>query len=207
MAISFPVITLLTNKVLTTKFRLVARQSVSRTAGGALLAYDHGVAIWTASYETVKMSYDDCVDFEAQLHAIEGVAGSFYGRDTRRTYPRNYPTGSFSDTGTVLSLNADGKSLAFTGLPAGFVINRGDYFQVAVGGTPRLYQMAESVTANGSGVTAEKTAEPHYDPAMTTGTAVVFQNPACVMRLEPGSIQFNDQGRAVGTVTFSAMQA
>jgi len=207
MAVTFPVTNLLSNKVLTTKFVLTPRQSISRTAGGAALAYDFGVAIWAAAYETVKMSYDDCVDFQAQLHSIEGAAGTFYGRDTRRIYPRNYPTGAFSDTGTVLSLNADGKSLAFTGLPASFVINRGDYFQVTVSGTPRLYQMSEAVTANGSGVTAQKTAEPHFDPAMTTGSAVVFQNPACVMRLEPGSIQFNDQGRAVGTVTFSAMQA
>lgn len=207
MTISFPVTNLLSTKVLTTSFRLRSRQSISRTAAGQALAYDFGVAVWTASYETVKMSMDDCVDFEAQLHALEGAAGTFYGWDTRRIYPRAYPTGSFSDTGTILSLNADGKSIAFTGLPASFVINRGDYFQVTVSGTPRLYQMSESVTANGSGVTAQKTAEPHYDPATTTGLAVKFYNPACLMRIEPGSVQFNLQDKALGTVSFSAIQA
>ncbi len=207
MAIAYPITNIISNKVLTNRFALIPRQSISRTAGGAALAYDFGVAIWSASYETVKMSWDDCVDFQASLHAIEGAAGTFYARDTRRTFPRAYPTGAFVDSGSILSLNADGKSLAFTGLPASFIINRGDYFQVTVAGAPRLYQMMESVTANGSGVTAEKTAEPHFDPATTTGTAVVFANPACVMRLEPGSIQFNDQGRAIGTVSFSAIQA
>lgn len=207
MAITFPVINLLSTKVLTTKFRLMPRQSISRTGAGQALAYDFGVAVWSASYETVKMTMDDCVDFEAQLHALEGAAGTFYGWDTRRIYPRAYPTGSFVDSGTIKTLNADGKSLAFDTLPASFAINRGDYFQVTVGGAPRLYQMSESVTANGSGVTAQKTAEPHYDPATTTGLAVVFANPACVMRIEPGSVQFNLQDRALGTVSFSATQA
>ena len=207
MPIIYPLTSILSNKVITNRFALISRQSISRTAGGAFLAYDFGVAIWAASYETVKMSWDDCVDFQASLHALEGANGIFYGWDTRRPYPRAYPTGGFVDSGTILSLNADGKSLAFTGLPSSFGINRGDYFQVMVNGQPRLHQMMEAAVANGSGVTVEKTAEPHFDPATTTGTAVVFANPACRMRLEPGSIQFNDQGRAIGTVSFSAIQA
>lgn len=207
MAITFPITDLLTRgDVITKGFDAVSRQSISRTAGGALLAYDFGVSIWKGSYVSAVMSHDDCIDLEARLQALEGAVGTFYGMDTRRMYPRAYPTGSFTDSGTVTSLGVDGKSMSIANLPANFVINRGDYFQITVSGVPQLYRAVELKYANGSGISGTFGVLPHYDPAMTTGLAVVFKQPACLMRLEPGSVQFNDTGRALGTVAFTATQ-
>ena len=207
MAITFPITNLLTRgQVLTKAFDSVNRQSYSRMAGGGAIAYDFGSAIWKASYATATMGYDDCIDFEARLQALEGAVGTFYGMDTRRWYPRNYPSGVFTDSGVVSSLGGDGKSMAISGLPASFAISIGDYFQITVSSVPLLYRAIEAVTANGVGLTATFACLPHYDTGITVGMAVKFKQPACLMRLDPGSVQFNDAGRALGTVAFSAIQ-
>ena len=207
MAITFPITDLFAKgNVKTTSFRSVDRQAYSRTAAGALKAYDFGLPIWAASFVTATMGLDDCVEFEALLQRLEGAVGTFTAMDTRRNMPRLYPSGSFPDTAVVDTLGGDGKSLSISGLPPFFTISVGDYFSITVSGVPLLYRAAERSTADATGVAGLFGALPHYDPAITAGAAVKFKNPTCLMRLEPGSVQFNDGANALGTISFSAMQ-
>lgn len=196
-----------TGKIKTLMFQLKFRQELSRTRGGSLRGVDHGVPIWTASFSTAQIVVDDCVEYEARLNQLGGVIDVFLAGDTRRNMPRLYPTGVFSDTATIATLGGDGKSMSLTGLPAGFVLSIGDYFQVTNAGVPLLFSIMTKVTANGSGVSPVFAIAPHYDPSMTTGMAVILKNPGCWMRLEPGSVQFNDADRALGSVSFSGSQA
>ncbi len=195
------------NRIRTLAFPLKMRQSLSRTAAGSLRGVDRGVPIWTASYSTATIGLDDCVEFESRLRELDGVIDTFIGFDTRRHLPRLYPSAAFSDTSTINSLGVNGKSLSLAGLPPNFTLSIGDYLSVSVSGVPLLYSAISAVTANASGVTAEFKIAPHYDPGITIGAVVTLKNPGCLMRLEPDSVQFNDAGRALGSITFAASQA
>ena len=75
------------------------------------------------------------------------------------------------------------------------------------GGVHELYQAMETRTASAGGVLSSTTFEPHYNPSISVSDPVAFKIPSSIMRIEPGSIQFNDQGKALGSITFSAFQA
>lgn len=208
MAVTFPVTDLFTRfNLRTTSFAPAFVQSVSRNRAGSMKVYDMGRPIWKAAYVSVAMTHDDCIEIEAALNSMIGAVGTFYARDTRRDLPRAYPTGVFTDTSTVASIGGDGSSLALQGLPANFKISAGDYFRITVSGQPYIFQAQESVTASAGGVSAAFACMSGYHPAITVGAAVRFKYPYCLMRIEPGSVQFNDNGNILGTVAFNASEA
>lgn len=208
MTVAFPVTNLFTRfRMRTTSFSLNFAQSVSRNRSGSMKVYDMGRPIWRAAYVSAIMKMDDCVAMEAVLNALCGAVGTFYGTDTRRDMPRLYPNGGFTDTATVASLGGDGKSLAIQGLHPFFCISTGDYFQSVISGVPYLFQAQETVKASATGVSPSFTCMSGYHPAITVGATVTFTRPACLMRVDPGSIQFNEGANALGTVAFTASEA
>lgn len=208
MAVTFPVTDLFTRyHFRTTSFSLAFVQSTSRNRSGSMKVYDMGRPIWRAAYVSSIMNLDDCVGLEAVLNALCGAVGTFHGMDTRRTMPRLYPGGGFTDTATVASLAVDGKSLAIQGLHPFFRISTGDYFQATISGQPYLFQAQEGVTASAAGLSPTFTCMSGYHPAITVGATVKFIRPACLMRVEPGTVQFNEGANALGTVSFSASEA
>jgi len=167
---------------------------------------DLGDPIWKASYATAAMKQDDCIEMLAKLNSLDGGLNLFNAPDTRRVYPRAYPTGSFTDSGLVFSLLGDGYSLAFNGLPASFQLSVGDYFHYAQGGRRWLHQIMEANTASGGGVSGTVSVRPVLSNGLTTTTPVTFKTPSCRMAIEPGSVQYTDMGRALGKVMFKAVE-
>lgn len=189
----------------TTKFQPYFRQTVSRTAGGAMIVVDRGAPVWQASYVTASISEDDCVEFQAVLNSLDGSVQAFLGSDTRREFPRLYPEGNFSDTGSILSLGVDRRVLSLTGLH-GLSFRVGDRFSYQIGDIHVLHEIQEDVTANGGGEVGPFQVFPHVPPGLTTGTAVKFARPTCTMRIDPESVQYTAGGNTLGTVAFSATQ-
>lgn len=206
MAISYPITDLVGAQVITTSFKMKTGQQITRLPTGAHVGVDFVMPVWAAAYETGIMTQDECISFEAKLNSLNGVVGTFLGRDTRRLYPLKHLTGAFSDVGTIGSINVNRKALTVSGLAAGIIISVGDYLEITVGGIKFLYQAMETVTVPGGGTTAEFEVKPNLHPSAAAANAVRLQNPACLMRLEIDSVQYNPGGSALGTISFSGMQ-
>src|SRR5664279_857782 len=128
MAITFPRTDILTSVLSADQtFTLVSRQEISGQANGVIRGKDLGSALWQASYTTTEMVNADTLAFEAALNSLDGLTNPFEAGDLRNRYPRNYPTGSFTDSGVLATVGSNNKSLSISGLPASFVISAGDY--------------------------------------------------------------------------------
>jgi hypothetical protein len=208
VAIAYPrsdIIT--TGQIVTESFELVPRQQITRRGNGTLITADLADPIWKAAYTTAVMNEDDCLEMQAKLDSLDGSLQLFNANDTRRTYPRNYRTGSFTDAGQVFSLVGDGVSLVLNNLPANFAMRTGDYFRYASGGRRYLHRLMEDNTASAGGVSGTLVVRPFLAAGLTTTTAVFFKSASCRMKIEPGSVQYNSAGRTLGTVSFKGVEA
>lgn len=211
MTISFPRTDILTGvdySADTKPLKLISRQELSRTAGGQTLGKDLGPAMWFADFVTKPLPNDDAVTFEAKLNSLDGVVQTFELADLRRLYPKGYPTGSGANDGALLSVNANNKALALSGLIAGQVINIGDFLSFTYGSSRALHQAVESVTANGSGVTAQFEVRPHIRTGWTLSpsTTVKLKNPRGIFTLVSGSVFAEPHGALHTVVGFQAGQ-
>lgn len=206
MTVSYPLTLFSTYMIRTTRFQLVYRQTFSRTGDNKSTAVDRGYPVWVGSFESVPLEIDDCIDMEAMLNSLGGMNQLILCRDTRREYPRAYPTGSFTDAASILAVDGDGIRLSLTGLPANFVLSRGDYFSMIYGSRRYLLQAAEAITADGSGVTGLFQTSPNPPYGLAPGQTIMLKLPAARMRVEPDTIAFSDNNDGTGTVSFSAVQ-
>lgn len=211
MTISFPrtdILTMVDYSAETAPLKLMSRQELSRTAGGVTIGKDLGSALWFADFTTRPLPNDEAVQFEAVLDSLDGVVNTFELADLRRLYPKAYPTGTGANDGTLLSVNADNKRLALSGLVAGQVISVGDYLSFAYGSSRALHRAVETVTANGSGVTAQFEVRPHIRPGwvLTPTTSVKLKNPRGVFTLVSGSVSARPAGAIHTVVSFQAGQ-
>lgn len=210
MSISFPLTTLLSSTSFEDqKFLLPSRQELSRLAIGKTIGKDIGPALWTADYTTIPMLNDDSLAFEASLDSLDGVANTFEAYDLRKIYPRSYPTGSGCNDGVLVSVNADNKRLALSGLVAGQVISVGDYLSFNYGTSRALHRIVEGVTANGSGLTSQFEVRPHIRSGwvLSPSTTVKLKQPRGIFMLIPNSVAVVPVGGAYSKVSFKAVQA
>ena len=207
MTVSFPRTDILSVAFQDQTFQLQFRQEFSRTAYGTTLGKDLGPALWSPSYTTVPMYADDALGYEAKLNSLDGVIQQFEAGDLRRPYPKAYPSGTCHD-GTLLSVSANNKAMALSGLAAGQVVSAGDYLSFDYGASRALHQAVETVTANGSGVTAEFEVRPHIRPGFTLSPAmaVKLKNPRGIFCLVPGSVESRVQNALFTVVSFQAIQ-
>lgn len=209
MSISFPLTTVLSaTSFADQNFQLISRQELSRQANGRTIGKDLGSAIWVASYATIPMSNDDALAYEALLDSLDGVVQTFEAYDLRRIYPRSDPAGASYNNGALLSVNANNKALALSGLIAGQVVSAGDYLSFTYGSSRALHKVAESVTANGSGVTAEFEVRPHLRTGWTLSpsTTVLLKAPRGIFALMPGSVSSKPNGPLHSVISFQAVQ-
>ena len=212
MAISYPrtdIMSAVDWSTNTTPLQLVSRQEQSRLASGKTIGKDLGPALWQGTFSTAPMLNVDALAFEAMLNSLDGVLNAFEAGDMRAAaqYPRAYPTGNFNDTGTLLSVNANNKALALTGLDAGMQISAGCYLSFDYGSSRALHQVMESVTANGSGVTTQFEVRPYIRAGYTLTSAVKLKQPRGIFVLLPGSVSSKlDPEANASAVTFQAIQ-
>lgn len=208
MAITFPLDGVFSRYgIKTTQFFPEERQSFSRTLAGAGVVIDYRAPVWKASFTSAVMREDDCLELEAELSSLRGALNTFYAVDTRRPFPRLGPQDAAPYSSAMISnFNLATNRLAFSGLPGGLKLSRGDKLSVVVGSRRLLYAIAEPATAAGGGGVTLTEVVPQLHPQIATG-AVSFANPSCEMRLVAGSVQFNPSGNLLATVSFDAEQA
>lgn len=209
MTVSFP-LTDLMDKIQDIRWSLFERQELSRSAAGITYGRSLGSALWRGEWTAKPMLHDDAVSFEAYLHTLDGVMRTFYGGDVRKRFPRMYPTGAFDESGAAIaSLGTNGRSLSIDGLPAGFVISRGDYLAFNYGSSPTnraLHQASETVTCDGSGVSPEFEVRPHIRAGAAINDVVTFKNPRGIFVLEPESIDMRVVGMLHTQVSWKGIQ-
>lgn len=209
MAITFPrtdIMTMVDYSADTAPPQLVTRQEFSRQGSGRTIGKDFGSALWLVNYVTAPLLNDDASAFEAVLDTLDGVVNTFEACDLRKTMPRLYPTGAGANNGVLLSVNANNKALALSGLAAGQVVSVGDYLSFTYGSARALHRVAEAVTANGSGVTVQFEVRPHIRPGFTLTNAVTLKNPRGIFTLVPGSVSSKPSNDVCSIISFQAMQ-
>lgn len=209
MAISFPRTDIITALYQQSPFKLFERQEISRDGRGRPYTKSLGEAVWTVNFQTIAMSFEDSIAFMAKLNSLDGSIGTFYAYDKRRPYPKEHADGSFSDSGKINTINENNKAMSLKELPAGFKLSEGDYLAYDfASGRRALHQIMESVTANGSGITAEFEVRPHIRPGITLSpdVPVTLKKPSAIFVIEPGSLQPSSEGVLHDRYSFSAVQ-
>ncbi len=185
------------------------RQEMSRVAGGRAQSKDLGPAIWAASFATAPDYHSEAGAIEAFLLSLNGSVHSFTAYDARRPYPKAYPTGNFSDTATIGSLNAaDAFEIQLADLASGMVLSVGDYLGFEFGSQPSLalHLITEGGTADGSGDVTLRVF-PHIDELASIGTWVQLKKPRAEFIIEPGkSTQPKIDSLTASSISFSAVQ-
>jgi hypothetical protein len=182
---------------ISTTFELGEAVIVNETGGGEILRSDYGTRLW---YGTVTLAPSRPVAIEnikALIRPLQDSRASFllYPRHKRRA------TGGGALTepiGQINSLPANNRLLTLKGLPASYVITRGDFLSFIYGSSPSRYafhQVVESINANGSGVTGEFEVVPPIRPGALVNHNVQFNKPRLKAIMVPGSLSISELPR------------
>lgn len=173
-------------------FYLHRARSKSVSRGGTIRQSTSGPERWKATVSLRPAEHATSIGAEVDIGQLRGV-GEFEAYDPRRAYPLADPTGSILGAASVViaSVGVDNRSLALSGLPAGYVLTKGDYLSYPRSGGRLAYvRLMESVTASGLGVTAEFDVEPFLPSGTVTGAAVTLKKGRGQFIITPGSLVF-----------------
>ena len=184
-------------------------QESSGTGGGKLIVKDLRPMLWSAQGATVDLSFDDFAAVSASLEAVAEAMGSFYAYDITKKYPIKDPTGSILGAASVIIDTITGNySIKLSGLPAGYIVSRGDFLSWNDGVSQMLHRAVETVTADGFGLTPLFDVRPKLSGASVTTTPVTLIKPTCEMMLVPGSFTHSDGSSVMSRIlSFQAIQA
>lgn len=218
MTLSFPRTDLQTSVPIAVQrpFRLVSRQEMSREASGVIRGKDLGPALWATDVVTKPLSNYDLVEYLAKINSLDGLVSEFELYELRRPYPRNYADGVFDDTGVIFDVSGTNLNrIRLDNLPANFAASVGDFFSYDWSDGENTYralhQVVEAVTANGSGLTGffeirPEIRRPEFVDAVSPQIEVTFKKPAGLFIMMPDSLQTNEDGPQLASVSFQALQ-
>lgn len=182
----------------------------SRTEGGEVLTETTGVRLWQGEVELGRMTPLEAREAMALIRVMEGAEASFLASPLRTPYPKGDPTGALV-TASIQSgflpqvrlLNPTSANLlSLRNLPAGLVINRGDYvsFQYATAPVRFAFHqiIEETTTVDASGLTANMEVRPHLQPGWQVGDIAQITFPRCKAKILPGTVQ---RGRSTKFMT------
>ena len=194
------------------EFGLLRREEQSRTAGGVTIVKDMGEPLWQAAYATTVLTPNELDYWRARLDVLDGGQQQFKAYPLSRCFPIKYPNGSWptgsgfsGDSATISARWNSGKELTISGLPAGYIVSRGDFLRI---GSRNLHRVVNREVADGSGVAAGVEVRPHFWPETEPGDALSVRKPYCLMTIVPGSISTAaDLATGKGAISFRAIEA
>jgi hypothetical protein len=192
-------------KVRSVTFRDFHAIEASQLADGTIIKASLGATLWSGVIQLAPARNEDAAAIESLLSILQRPGASFFVYDPRRIGPRNDPAGTTigSASPVIASVNADNRQLALNGLPAGYVLSRGDMLSFSYLASPTryaLHRVVETVTANGSGSTGQFEVTPLIRTGATVGAAVTLVRPFCKAVLRPSP----DYGSSVPLITDGA---
>jgi hypothetical protein len=164
-----------------------------------------GDPAWSAFVELRVLKYSLKTDIRATIEALGRPSSSFYLHNLRACGPMNDPAGIILGSSVPLINTIGGnRSLSLSGLPAGYVLKRGDFlsFDFATDPVRRgFHRLVEDATANGSGVTPSFEVEPYLKTGTSVALEVTLIKPSAKMALATF-----DPGTRGGPMGFTALE-
>lgn len=162
--------------------------------------------LWVGDVMLDARDSDELKQIAALIRKLHGAQETFFLYDPLSKYPQADPTGALlgSNVVKVSAVGASWDSLSLKGLPAGYILTLGDKLQVTYGSAPVRYaflEVSETVSADGSGVTAQFEVFPHVPVGVAMDNVVTLKRPACRVAVQPGS---HNPGKARHTITEGA---
>lgn len=201
------------------EFDAPPRQETSGQTGGAVRVRDLGDPIWKMTADCSTLLVDQVTAIQAVIGGMGGAAGTFWAWDPKRQGPLADPSGAIlgASVARVNSLGSgDARQVSLRGLPAGYVLSRGDYLSwdytnpVSGSASVALHQVVPAtVTANGSGVTSLFQVHPPVRPGVVVGAlgAVVrLVRAYAEFRIKPGSFSPRATGGLQASAQIEAVQ-
>lgn len=178
-------------RIQSVRWMLRRQNEYSGLGDGQTLGAELAPPLWTGDVTLVQMPLSAASQVQALIEASDEVLGGFYLYNPRQPYPQADPDGSIlgAATPTIHSVGGDSKSLRLAGLPAGYVVTRGDCLAFDHGSPARraFHRIVETATADGVGVTPAFEVRPHLRPGAANGLAVSLVKPAARVFIVPGS--------------------
>lgn len=194
----------------TVAWNLTQQQEYSGLGSGEGLSHDLGPPLWEGEVGCAQFPHAEVEKWRARFNTLDGSNNSFLLYNPAAKYPTTDPAGTLlaAASVTIQSINANRKEMAFTGLPAGFVVPWGAYASITGLSPSRtaLVQLAADATANGSGVTGQVEIRPHLRPWITTTMAVTLLLPPAKVKIVPGSLRVETSGALHSRLRFTARQ-
>lgn len=192
-------------------FGLQRQRELSRAGSGTVYRKDLGPAFLMASIQSVPLEHATAEQVMALIESMEDQLSTFYVHNPRMRFPQSDPQGTLlgSATPVIASVNADNKRVTISGLPAGYVLTRGDWFGVDYLSPSRraLYRVVDAtVTADGDGLTPLFEVSPNIRTGLTAGDSVLLKKPGCNMMILPGSLQDQTDGPTTSRIQFQAIE-
>jgi hypothetical protein len=195
---------------ISTTFQLGEAVIVNETGGGEVIRSDYGSRLWQGTVTLAPAKPVAIEDIMALVRVLQDSRASFL------IYPRHKkrPTGGGAlsePIGQINSLPTNNRLISLKGLPANYVITRGDFLSFIYSSSPARYafhQAVETITAGGLGVTGQFEVIPPIRPGAVVDTGVQFNRARLKAVMVPGSLTVSElpkRGFAAGA-TFTWQQ-
>lgn len=172
---------------------LVAQQARkgSSDGNGNMLSATFGVRPkWRADVQLSDGLHNKHLMQENDLMGLGGRDGTFLAYDVRKPYPLSDPEGwrLGDDVITIKSIGSNNRSIALEGFNRRFIVSKTDKYSVLYDSTKRfLFEVSETVTADGVGETVEFEIWPFLPPGVAAGDVVTLRKAPGKFKLAAGS--------------------
>lgn len=202
------------------QFELLRVDYGAAEASGRIGGVQAGEPLWQLVWTLGNVGRDRSDAWRAFVSQVRGAMRRFLGHDLARPYPKAYLStgfagmtraggGAFDGTATDWSetITADDDSeITLTGLPAGFVLDLGDYIGFEYEATEEPFagltwhapvRVVVGGTADGTGEVTV-TCEPPVPAVVPVDAVANLDHPKCVMALVTDQSKLNGIDRALG---------
>lgn len=185
--------------VLSVRWHLDEPVETAQLSGGQIIRASLGAALWRGDVELRTNYHAQQAGLEARLARLSRPGQTLLAWDPRHNGPIADPGGVWLGAAApvIHTLDPDNLRLRVSGLPAGYVLSRGDYLGFTYGSNPTryaLHRLDQSATASGAGLTPLFEVAPHIRPGAQTGAAVALIRPpirAVLLAAEYGQSELN----------------
>jgi len=183
---------------------------IAAQRGGLIRVKQLRPDLWMARYDSGELRPTLMRTIKGLIADLGGSRQTFYAWDPGIQYPAadHGGAGLLGATVQINSLNADNQRLSLKGLPPSYPLTRGDMLAFDYGSGPSraLHQIrTATVTANGSGITAEFFVAPNIRTGASVNAVVTLIKPAAEMMIVPGTLDITERP-SVRSVAFEAVQ-